>query len=118
VAFENQNIEIWAGDDVELDVSLFEEDGTTPLDLTGSVVNWALVSAYDMSLKLISKTSSGSGGITVVDISNGLLKILIADEDTASLGGQPYYHEIEVVVGGATVTVMTGAVTINKTVLH
>lgn len=114
----NQNIEIWAGDDVELDIILTEADGETPLDISGTaIVNWALSSAYDIGAILIERSSAVPGEITVA-ISSGSVIASIFVGDTTDLGGEPYYHEVEVEDGGATVTVMTGSAKINKTALH
>jgi hypothetical protein len=114
----NQNIAIYAGDDFEVILSLFESDGTTPLDLTGAVVNWALSSVYDIQTPLIEKSSAIPGQVTITNIAGGLVSIFLGPADTADLGGQPYYHEVEVVQGGTTVTVLTGGVTINETALN
>jgi hypothetical protein len=118
MAATSQNIVVYAGDDTELSVSLFQNDGTTPLDLTGAVVNWALASAYDVQLRLIEKSSANPGEVTITDIPGGLVSIFLVPIDTADMGGQPYYHEVEVVQGGTSVTVLVGSVEIATTALH
>ena|SRR3982750_1122964 len=117
MAATNQNVTIYAGDDTELSMSLFQSDGTTPLDLTGAVVNWALSSAYNVQFPLIEKSSDNPGEVTITDIPGGLVSVFLVPIDTADMGGQPYYHEVEVVQGGTSVTVLTGGVTINETAL-
>jgi len=117
MAIKNQNFEMYAANDVELDMSLFDEDGE-PLDLTGSTVRWALASAYDPTAALVVKSSAGMGGILITDAVLGTVIIVIDGEDTADFGGQPYVHEAAVINSdGAETTVLTGAVTINKTAI-
>ena len=114
-----QDIELYAGDSTQIDVQIFATDGTTVLDLSGTTVNWALTSVYDKSRLLIVKTSAVSGQVTITDATNGLVTILVEPVDTRNLGGQPYYHEVEVIdLAQATVTVLTGAAIIKKTGLH
>lgn len=114
----NQNIAIWAGDGVELTFELLESDGVTPLDITGSTVRWALASVYDIETALITKSSANPGEITIISGEGGVVSIFIDPDDTDMLGGEPYYHEVEVIDSVSAVTVAIGSVTINKTTLH
>jgi hypothetical protein len=113
----NQNITMYAGRDEEIAISIFQSDGATPLDLTGAVVKWALSSAYNVQLPLVEKSSANPGEVSITDIDGGLVSVFLVPADTADMGGQPYYHEVEVVQGGTSVTVLTGGVTINETAL-
>ena len=114
----NQNAEIRAGDSNVLDISLFEANGTTPLDVSGATVNWALSSIYDLSVILLRKSSVSPSEITVTTPSSGEIQVFIEPGDTDTLGGQPYYHEVEVVGGATTITVTVGQITIRKTAMH
>lgn len=114
----NQNVPIWAGDDNELDISLFEEDGTTPINVGGAVINWAMSSTFDTSVKLVNKTSEFPTEIELTTPETGQIKVFLIPDDTKNLGGEPYIHEVEVVSGGKTVTVLRGNVTIYKTIMH
>ena len=115
MAIKNQNFEMYAANDVELDMSLFDEDGE-PLDLTGSTVRWALASAYDPTIALLAKSSAGMGGILITSAAEGTVIVVLEREDTLGFGGQPYVHEAAVINSdGAATTVLTGFVTINKT---
>jgi hypothetical protein len=122
LAITGQDIELWAGDDAALDITLTEDDGTTPLNLTGITLRWALADAYDKSRVLIDKSSDVSGGgIEIVDLVGGTLRIIVDAEDTASLGGQPYYHELQITDpgdAGSTITMLIGAATIHTTAIH
>jgi hypothetical protein len=114
MALKNQDFAIYAGNDEELDISLFGENGD-PLDLTGSTVLWVLASAYDPGVALLSKSSAPMSGILITNAVQGMVIVTIDHEDTIDLGGQPYVHEAAVVnVDGATTTVLTGTVTIDK----
>jgi len=118
MAIKNQNFEMYAGNDVELDITLLDEDGG-PLDLTDATVRWALSSAYDPSAALVTKTSDGMSGILITDAEQGLVIVTLLRDDTEDFGGQPYVHEVAVIdSGGAETTVLTGAVTILKTALQ
>lgn len=114
----NQNIEIWAGDNNELDITLFEEDGTTPINVEGAVINWAISSVFDYSVKLANKSSTYIEEIELSVPESGQIKVFLLPDDTKNLGGEPYVHEVEVNSGGKTVTVLRGNVTINKTILR
>jgi hypothetical protein len=117
MAIKNQDFEMYASNDVELDLSLFDEDGD-PLDLTGSTVRWALASAYDPTVPLVLKSSDAMAGILITDAVQGMVIVVLAAEDTAGLGGQPYVHEAAVTNDdGAETTVLTGAATIYKSAL-
>jgi len=108
---------MYAANDVELDMSLFDEEGG-PLNLTGSTVRWALASAYDPTVALVVKSSAGMGGILITNAVQGTVILILDGEDTADFGGQPYVHEAAVInASGAETTVLTGAVTIYKTAI-
>ena len=115
MALKNQDFSIYAGNDEELDISLFDEDGD-PLPIAGSTVLWALMSAYDPSVALVSKSSAPMSGILITDAVHGMIIVTIDREDTIGFGGQPYMHAAAVINSdGARTTVLTGAVTIDKT---
>jgi hypothetical protein len=116
MAQTGQDFEIWAGNDVELDVEVLDDDGS-PLDISLSTLRWALTSIYDTSRKLIEKDSDGSEPGIIIS-SGGQVTITIAFGDTAALGGEPYYHELVVEDFSKTrITVLTGSVTVHKTII-
>lgn len=118
MATKNQNVEIYAGNDVKLDISL-TDSVNDPVDLTGAIVRWALASAYDPGLALVTKSSLVSGQVTITDAASGLVQVNLTSMDTASLGGQPYVHEAEIIdTINAKMTVLTGTMTIIKTALQ
>ena len=94
----DQNIQIVSGDDVTLEVTVFETDGTKK-DITGATINWGLSRRPGKDSKL-SKTG------TVTDATNGVFQIAI--DGTGDLGGD-YYHEAQLTESGGTIgTVMRG----------
>jgi hypothetical protein len=112
-----QNLEIWGEDSIALDITIHQDDGVTPLNLHSTTANWAVSSIYDHSVALIRKTSATIGEINITNEAQGLLTIFLTPADTDGLGGQLYYHEMEIVDGaGASVTVLTGTMAINKTI--
>jgi hypothetical protein len=110
------DLQLLAGDDCELDVSLFDMGGGA-LNLTGASAQWFLADAYDRSRILITKTSAYGGGITIASPTMGTMVIAIAPADTAALGGQPYYHELKIILGWRNTT-LSGSATIEKTTAH
>jgi hypothetical protein len=116
----NQDIELWQADDAVIDVSVIETDGVTPTDLTGFGLRWELFDIYDRARVLIAKTAV-DGGIEAVDLADGMLQVRIDAADTAPLGGQPFAHQLLVADPGyanAARVVLTGGVTIHKTILR
>lgn len=88
-----QNLDMYAGDDKEFTVQVFNEAGDY-LDITGNDVYWDLVTTFsdvDDTLAtpgVLRKSSVNGGGITVIDAHSGFLKVTLSHTDTASLGGQ------------------------------
>lgn len=112
-----QNLVLWAEDSIALDITVHQDDGVTPFNLHSTTANWAVSSIYDHSVALLRKTSETGGGIEITSETNGLLTIFLVPTDTDGLGGQLYYHELEIVDGaGASITVLTGTLTVNKTI--
>lgn len=113
----DQNLELWEARSEALNITLYEDDGVTRFNLHSTTANWAVSSVYDRSVALLRKTSETGGGIEITSEVNGLLTIFLVPADTDGLGGQPYYHELEIIDGaGAIITVLTGALTVHKTI--
>lgn len=109
-----QHFETWQGDNDKLSFSLFDGSGA-PLDITGATVRWVLFKRPGDVLTLIEKDNAGIGGITVTNLSGGLLEVLLLPADTALLSGN-FRHELQVThVSGDINTVTTGYVCIQKT---
>lgn len=83
----------FSSNDLQLTVTIKDTTGTI-VDLTGLVA-----ATYSVADKPTSTTNAFQktlgAGITVADATGGVLQIVIADTDTASLEGE-YYHELSI----------------------
>ena len=94
----DQNIQIVSGDDVTLEVTVFETDGSKK-DITGATIDWKLSRRAGKDNKL-SKTG------TITDAINGVFQVAI--DGTGDLGGD-YYHQIKLTESGGDIsTVLRG----------
>jgi len=102
-----QNFEIYKGDDLTLQVTVKNADGTAK-DLTGATIKWQLSTGVNATPPLLSKAVGT--GITITNAAGGVFEIAIAQSDTASMPAKDtYYHEAEVTDGaGKKSTVLTG----------
>lgn len=108
-----------ASRDYELDLTIVEEDGTTPLNLTGALVRWAMRGQYSVSdTPLVVKSSADAAQIIVTDAAAGEATVFIDPADTVALGGRICRYEVDVtdVVGNES-TVLVGLVTVNRSIL-
>lgn len=105
-----QNFEIYQGDDLALEVTVKNADGT-PKDLTGATIRWALHTTNKAAVPKLSKAIST--GIAVTDAAGGVFTVTIARADTAALKAGVYYHEAEITdAASKRATVLTGKATI------
>jgi hypothetical protein len=109
------NFEMFQGDDHVLEVSVQDSNGD-PIDLSGSLIDWALAANVSSDQLLIQKNSGASpGGITITDAGGGVFEVLIDAEDTEDLSGL-YYHQSQVIdAEGSVSTIVAGWVRIKAT---
>lgn len=102
-----QNIDAYhAGDSLTISVTVYDGDGNT-LDITGADFEWVLVDrATDTTL--LTK-STGGGGISITDATNGEFEISIDSADTQDMDPGYYEHEAEMDDGSTVATVLTGS---------
>lgn len=107
-----QNISIYAGDDVELNITVYDSAGSA-LDITGlSAAQWIMKRYAGSTTAEITKTLGG--GVTVVSAADGTMKVSINSADSVSLTSNFYYHELRIQDSNSDyTTVMTGTVTLN-----
>jgi hypothetical protein len=103
VARENQNFELFAGDDAILRVTVTDEDGDA-LDITGMTVDWALVRKVGDTPILTKET--GGGGITLTTPASGILDIALTDANTSDLSGN-YWHQVVLTDGSGNISTVT-----------
>lgn len=114
----NQNFSMWAGNTRYLTVSVTEQDGVTPKDLTDAHVIWFLREYNSTENILVKETSNDStplGGLMINDPpSDGIFTIFLYPEDTTELSGI-YYHQADVTnQHGEVSTVLVGSAVINN----
>ena len=87
-----------------------------PIDLTGVGITWALATtsrADDPTLE-----ATRDAGITVIDPAAGRFDVELDSNETATLGPQSYYHEVELIDdNGDVTTVFSGYLSVKPTVI-
>ncbi len=100
----NQPLDIVSGDDLILEVTVLQPDGTAK-NLSGATVKWELSRRPGTAAK-ITKTA------TITGASTGVFQVAV--DSTEDLSGD-YYHEAEVIDSvGFVCTVMRGSVLIAR----
>ena len=93
---------ITIGEYVEIVAPVYTDNTDLHLEtaLASGVVEWHLIGVSGS--EIISKTTAGSGGITVNSPSSGSITIEIHEEDTTGLSKGDYYHIAEFTISGHT----------------
>ena len=109
----DQDFTLTAGDYAQLVVPIYTDntDVTKETDLASGVVEWHL---KGVGVDLISKTTAGSGGVTVNAPSTGYIVVEIEEEDTADLRSGDYYHICEFTINGAKLGLFDGIASIDN----
>ncbi len=106
---------LYAGDTKALEVTVRDAAGDV-VDVTGATIRWQLAEAPGEPA-LVSKTTVGAGGVSIVNGAQGRFDVAIAAGDTDDLDGV-YYHEAEVeLLDGTVATVLAGFATIARTLI-
>lgn len=102
-----QDIVIYAGDTVNINVTVFDSDSNgLRKNIAGSVISWVLFDPDDTGVML---TKTTADAITITDGLNGRLVIPLVPADTEQLTPGSYRHEAEVTdASGNVSTAMTG----------
>lgn len=112
-----QNFEVYQGDNKQLIITVYDENGAI-LPLTGYSAVWVAVQQTSFATVLSKSTESG-GGISIPDPDNGQLVVELDKEDTASLSPKLYNHQCEIEdSSGNHSTVTTGYMKVIKSVTH
>lgn len=112
-----QNFEIYQGDDKQIIITVYDENGAI-LDLTGYAAVWVAVQQTTFDV-VISKETEASGGISIPDPTNGQLIIELDANDTVSIAPKVYNHQCEIEdASGNHSTVTTGYMTVVRNVTH
>ena len=99
------------GDSLTLSIPVFQSDGTTPEDITGTAIRWEaqrLIGGVPVVVDPPLVAKAVGSGITITDGPGGVFEVAIVPADSEDLAGA-YHHEAEVTfVGGVVSTVLTG----------
>lgn len=109
------DIEIHRGDDRLLTLTVKDEAGVV-VDINGATMTW-IITAIDVALAITQpkkgstpiETKTVGNGITLTDALNGVLTITLDSADTTGqVAPTTFYHELQMVLGGFTTTLMYG----------
>lgn len=78
------SLNVYIGTTFKITVTFYEDDGTTPVDLTLNQVEFKIVNCENEEIILINSSSSTVNGstITFIDAINGIAQISLTDEET------------------------------------
>lgn len=105
---------MYAGDNITLNFTAFEEDGVTPLNLTGLDIKYGLARSAGEAPLFMKTVGSG---ITVTNAAAGQFSVALAPADTLKFNGD-YYHEAKVYEASKPYTVFSGSISFEPTILH
>jgi hypothetical protein len=103
-----------AGDSLQIDFTVEQSDGTVFPNLDTATIVWSLhqVAPLGAGKLLLSKTTVGSGGVTVVSAQAGTVSVDINEGEIEPLGAM--LHKLVVTTAGGDVyTVAKGQITAN-----
>lgn len=90
-----------------VDIQWTEDDGTTPIDLTGYSVRMMVREDYADALPVLDV--GGGGWITVLTAAEGRIRVLVPATETAGLTAGNYVYDIEIEdVGGVVTRLLEG----------
>lgn len=107
-----QNFDMIAGDTLNLNVTVYDENGVNK-DIANSTIKWVL---YDEATDTAVLTKTTSSDIAITNGLYGQFTVPLSPANTVSVAPGVYYHEAEVTDSSGNVsTVLIGHVTINPT---
>ena len=89
------------GDDQSRTFQITEDDGTTPVDLTGRSYTWSIAASLGGTVLL-------TGSATVSDAANGYVEVVLTDTQTATLTEPIYSYDVVEVDGSNEATIVIG----------
>lgn len=111
------NIEICQGAIYSQEFQILEDDGVTPVNLTGDYIAMEIRQTAD-AVSSLASASTSVGGITINDAANGKFTVTLLPSDTSAITTSGVY-DIERSPGGdtnATVRVVQGRAVLSKEV--
>lgn len=125
MALGNQaDFDMHSGDNRKLEVTVQSAAGT-PVDITGATFKWQLskldaegaIPLPKSETPILQKDNGGLGGVAIITPGSGRVDVTLIPADTAALRGE-YYHELQMVLGGITSTVLFGKATIYRDLIQ
>jgi hypothetical protein len=100
----HDQLELWVGDEWAIEISCFDSDGVTPLNIsTATAFLWQLL-AEDTGLVVLSRANSTTPQITIVDATNGIVVIVIDASITGTIPAGFYQDRFTVTFPNNAVT--------------
>ena len=114
----NQNFTMFQGNDASLRFTIIDENDDA-LDLTGGIVHWSLALNNLKKPALIVKASDDVDPLVeITDAPGGVVTVTLIGDDTKTLSGGRYYHELELVdFEGNVSTLSTGHIILVPTLI-
>ena len=113
---EDQNFELYAGEEKEPFTITVRDGAGALVDLTGATITWIVKRTEDDAAGLITKAVGSGITLSNQTTHKGEFTITLESEDTADLGGASYYHEARVTdIAHHPTTITRGIMTIRKT---
>lgn len=111
-----QNFEVWSGNDVTLNISVFQdEELSTPYNLSSvTALIWAIGKSAKAAVTL-QKTLGA--GIQILDALTGKISVTLTAADLEPLKGE-YYHEMRSTSSAGKATIMFGSVNIIENLIR
>lgn len=96
----NPNVDRYLGNYFVISSTIVDEDnGGTPLNITGMTVKWALskgsLSSYGKT-PVLEKKSTTAGQINIINAVGGQIEVIVRTTDTESFSTGSYYWELEI----------------------
>ena len=97
-----------AGDYIEFDVAVVNTGGA-PYDLTGATVTFYAANSLDNPTVTLLKDNAGTGGVIVMDPTNGRARVVLESADTLIMGADGGFMFYEIKVEDASLRLFTVA---------
>ena len=105
-----QDFPYHAGDEIPIEVTVYQKDGVTIEDISAaSETRWALATEAGAT-PLFTKTQTGTDITQPGGGTDGIFQVAMTAADTVNLAPGLYYHEAEITLNGKKETIMTGTV--------
>jgi len=87
------SLNVYIGTTFKITVTFYQDDGTTPLDLTLNEVEFNIVNCENEEIISINSSTTTANGSTIVfvDAINGIAEITITDEETLTFSKMKGY---------------------------